>query len=351
MSNKSTDKIHGRGAQFNPANRFDKFQKDEGFIHEDNTTKFIPTFPKALVNKVESPDIPFMFSMNPYQGCEHGCVYCYARNTHPYWGYSAGLEFEQNILIKKDAPKLLRQYFNKRGYQPNPIMLSGNTDCYQPAEQKFKLTRQLLEICLEYRHPVSLITKNALITRDIDILSKLAIENLTCVVISITTLDEKLRLQLEPRTSTASKRMSAVKELADHNIPVSVMMAPVIPGLTLQEIFPLVKKSLEHKAYDVYYSMLRLNGDVEPIFKDWLQKTYPDKYEKIIHQTEEIHGGSVSDHRFQKRMKGEGTFAENIHLQFKMAKKKYGMPRMRMPVLDCSKFQVPGSQLSLVFDL
>ena len=235
MSDNSTNYIQGRGAQFNPNSPFDHFLKDEHLVF-DSDTKHIPTHPKTIVNKVDSPDIPFPYSINPYQGCEHGCVYCYARNTHPYWGYSAGLDFEKNILIKENAPGLLKAFLNKKNYQCAPIMISGNTDCYQPAEKKYQLTRKMLEICLQYKQPISVITKNALILRDLDIIQELSKLQLIQVLLSITTLDEHLRLKLEPRTTTISKRFHTVRNLSEAKVPVYVMMAPIIPGLTDTEI-------------------------------------------------------------------------------------------------------------------
>lgn len=285
--------------------------------------------------------------MNPYQGCEHGCVYCYARNTHPYWGYSAGLDFEQTILVKHEAPQLLRKFLNRKNYVCQPIMISGNTDCYQPAEKTYQLTRKLLEICLEFRQPVGIITKNALILRDLDILLSLAQDSLIQVVISITTLDENLRSKLEPRTSTIHKRLQVVEALSNQNIPVSVMMAPLIPGLTDHEIYHMVRKSKEAGAWDFYYTLLRLNGAVEVIFKDWILKNFPDRADKVLHRTAECHGGSVGDHRFGTRMKGEGTMSTIINSQVKIAKKKFGLPDKPIPVLEVRKFIHPVVQLDL----
>ncbi len=346
MSEKPTNIVKGRGAQFNPTNPFSHLIKDESFSHTSDT-KFLITHAKTIVNKVTSPDVHMPYSMNPYQGCEHGCVYCYARNTHPYWGYSAGLDFEQTVLIKHEAPSLLRKFLDRRQYECQPIMLSGNTDCYQPAEKTYQLTRKLLEVCLEYRQPVGIITKNALLLRDIDILKSLAQDNLIQVVISITTLDETLRLKLEPRTSTITKRLGIVTALNEQHIPVSVIMAPLIPGLTDHEIFDLVKISQQAGAWDFYYTILRLNGDVEKIFKDWAFKMIPDRAQKVLNQTAECHGGTVSDQRFTTRMKGEGKIAEIIKGQVLLAKKRFNLPNKFKTSLNCSKFCRPGSQLGL----
>ena len=331
--------IKGRGAQINTANPYHKLVYDENPIdwssvdEEDVSlkTQYIPVHPKTMINKVPSPDIPADFSINPYQGCEHGCVYCYARNTHPYWGYSAGLEFEQKILIKKDAAKLLEAKLKHPNWKASPIMLSGNTDCYQPIERKLKITRSLLEVFWKYRHPVSVITKNALILRDMDLLKQLAEERLVHVAISITTLDDQLRKLLEPRTSSIPSRLRAVKKLADNDIPVMVMMAPIIPGLNEHEIFDMVKTVAEVGARQVAYTMVRLNGDVAKVFTDWVEKTYPDRADKIINKIKSCHGGQLRDHRFGKRMSGEGNIAEIISKQFRLARKKFLPEYERVP--------------------
>lgn len=270
--------IAGRGAQINPANPFDStFQEESGQIWNDEEEleglkkmHNLETHPKSIINRVDSPDIPFAYSMNPYQGCEHGCVYCYARNTHTYWGYSAGIEFEQKILVKQNAPELLEKQLWSKNWEPHPIMLSGNTGCYQPAERKYKLTRQLLEIAWRYKHPIALITKNSLILRDLDILKQMASKDLIHVAITITTLEEDLRQKLEPRTATGLKRIEVIRQLSDAAIPVNVMMGPIIPSMTDHEIFRIAKAASEAGAKELHYTILRLNGDVAIIFKDWL---------------------------------------------------------------------------------
>ena len=239
---KSKSIIKGRGAQQNVHNRFFELSHEirddfleycqkEGEIADKNKTQYLNVFPKTIVNKVTSPDVGMAYSMNMYQGCEHGCIYCYARNSHEFWGYSAGLDFERRILVKKDAPKLLESHLKKKSWKAHPIVMSGNTDCYQPAEQQFKLTRQCLEVFLKYKHPTAIITKNALILRDLDLLKELAKDNLIGVNISITSLSEDTRRILEPRTATIKRRIQTVKELSDHGIPVNVMLAPIIPSI------------------------------------------------------------------------------------------------------------------------
>jgi DNA repair photolyase len=318
----------GRGAQFNPHNRFEKrsFQgEQEGWDDPMplKRTEYIPTHAKTIINKIESPDIGMAYSMNPYQGCEHGCVYCYARNTHEYWGYSAGADFESKIIYKPDAPALLAKTFQKKGWEPLPIMLSGNTDCYQPIERKLELTRGILEVCLKYKHPVGIITKNTLIIRDLELLKELASLGLVHVMISITGLNEDTRLLLEPRTATYRNRFRALSELSRAGVPVGIMAAPIIPGLNSHEVAEIVAEAAANGATRAGMQIVRLNGAVGPIFKDWLHKAYPDRADKVWNQIVECHGGTVNDSRFGTRMKGEGKMAESIWALFKSARKRY----------------------------
>jgi DNA repair photolyase len=327
---KSNDYFKGRGAQVNPNNRFFKHSYvnefpemiDEEMLQELQT-HYIEVFPKTIVNKVESPDIHGMYSMNPYQGCEHGCLYCYARTTHEYWGYSAGLDFERKILVKKNAPELLEKAFRKKNWEPSPIMLSGNTDCYQPVEKKLEITRKILEVCLKYKHPVSLITKNALILRDMDVISELAKLNLVHVMVTITSLNEDLRRKMEPRTVTYKNRLKVIGYLANAGVPVGVMNAPIIPGLNSHEISDVLKAASENGATVAGYTIVRLNGAIADVFKDWLNKNFPDRAEKVWNQIKSCHGGSVNDSRFGIRTKGEGKIAESIKNLFEMSQKKY----------------------------
>lgn len=336
------DYIKGRGAQINPANPFDSNHysqeglqwNDEDDIKAQNKTDHIIVYPKTVINKVDSPDIGFGYSLNPYQGCEHGCVYCYARNTHTYWGYSAGLEFEQKILVKESAPYLLEQKLKSKSWKVAPIMLSGNTDCYQPAEKKHRLTRKMLEILWKYRHPVGIITKSALILRDKDILEKLASENLVHVSLSITSMNNEVWRRLEPRASSGQKRMEVVKKLSDINVPVNIMFAPIIPSINDMELFDIARLGAEAGASRFNYTIVRLNGAVGDIFKDWLLKNYPDRYDRVIHQIEECHGGKVNDSRYGTRMRGQGNFSDVISQQIKMVKKKY-YAQKQMPTYNC----------------
>ncbi len=275
--------------------------------------------------------------MNPYQGCEHGCIYCYARNTHEYWGYSAGLDFERKILFKRNAPELLEAKINSKNWEPINIMFSGNTDCYQPIEKKLGITRKMLEVLWKYKHPVSFITKNSLILRDLDLLKKMAKLNLVHVSISITSLSEETRSILEPRTATIKKRLETVKILSDNGIPVNVMMAPIIPAINNHEIFDMVKTVSELGALSAAYTIVRLNGAIGEIFTDWVRKTYPDRADKILHQIEDCHGGSLNDSRFGTRMRGEGKIAEQVSIQFRLARKKFLADKC-LPRLDYSLF-------------
>jgi DNA repair photolyase len=280
--------------------------------------------------------------MNPYQGCEHGCNYCYARNSHEFWGYSAGLDFERRILVKKDAPKLLEDLLKKKTWKAYPIVMSGNTDCYQPAEQQFKITRQCLEVFLKYRHPVAIITKNALVLRDLDILKELSKDNLIAVNISITSLSENTRRVLEPRTATIKKRFETVKALSEYGIPVNVMLAPIIPSINSHEILPLAKAVSEAGALSIAHTIVRLNGAIAEIFTDWIKKTMPDRAEKVLHQIESCHGGHLNDSRFGTRMRGEGEIAKQINAMVKLAKLRYfkdkAMPKLNTQLHEHYKF-------------
>ncbi len=323
--------IKGRGAQIYTDNRFAKntyikaFWEgiDEDVDHVADKTQYIEVYPKSIINEVSSADLPLEYSMNPYQGCEHGCLYCYARESHQYWGYDAGVGFEQNILVKKNAPQLLEETFQKPNWKVKTIMLSGNTDCYQPAERTYGITRKLLELCLKYKHPVGIITKNALIERDLDVLKALNAEGLVHVSISITTLNEDLRAVLEPRTVTAKRKLQTVQLLSEHGIPVNVMMAPVIPGLNSHEIFDVAKAASEAGAVDFHHAVVRLNGSIAQVFTDWVRKVFPERADKVIHGIEDCHGGKLSDSRVGIRMRGEGQTAEMLRQMVKTAKQKF----------------------------
>ncbi|MEL6141812.1 MAG: PA0069 family radical SAM protein [Bacteroidota bacterium] len=314
----------GRGAQINTANPYHQLAYDELPDPEDELrTQYIPTYPKTILNKITSPDIGAGYGLNPYQGCEHGCVYCFARTTHTYWGYSAGLDFEQKILYKADAPKLLRQTLLKKSYDPQTIMLSGNTDAYQPAERKFSITRQILQVLSDLEHPVGLITKNSLVVRDLDILRPMAEKGLVHASISITTLNEETRRFLEPRTASIVQRFKAVKALSDVGIPVNVMIAPVIPGLTEHEILPIAERAAAAGACKIGYTIVRLNDEIADIFTNWIHQAFPDRAEKVLNRIRDCRGGNLGEKRFGKRHRGEGESATMINQQYQLAKRLY----------------------------
>jgi len=352
-----TMKFTGRGVGRNPANPYLKHAYVEAFpegldepLLIDKRTEFLRETPKKIVNRVTSPDIPFPYSMNPYQGCEHGCVYCYARNTHQYWGMSAGLDFERRIIIKENAALLLRQTLDKPSWKPQTIMLSGNTDCYQPVERKLGLTRNLIEVMVEYQHPVGIITKNSLVLRDLDLIQELAKKNLVRVAISITSMDEELRRHMEPRTSTTRQRLKAIEQLAKAGVPVTVMAAPIAPGLNSHEIVPILRAASEAGATGAGYTIMRLNGPVATLFKDWIEDVYPDRAEKVLHQIAEIHGGKLGDSRFGTRMRGQGEYALAIKELFRIAKTRFFGRESKLKPLNLTAFQRPvrvGGQMSL----
>lgn len=287
------------------------------------------------------------FGINPYQGCEHGCVYCFARNTHPYWGYSAGLDFESVILVKKNAPSLLKKKLSSKSWMGEPVMFSGNTDCYQPIEKKLKISRQCLQIFLDFKNPVGLITKNKLMLRDLDIIQELHKDNLVHVAVSINTLDDDLRSKLEPRASTVKTRLELIETLSKAGIPVKAMLAPIIPGLNDSEIFSLVRHVAELGARDASYIIVRLNGDIKEIFEDWLTKTFPDRKNKVMNFIAAAHGGQHNDSRFGTRMRGEGKYVEMIGHQFKLARQKF-MKDRQIPPLNKDLFKrLRNPQLSL----
>lgn len=343
----------GRGAQVNPHNRFVKNdyvrEHDEGideWEEEDHKTTFIFGKSKSIVNKIESPDVGMAYSLNPYQGCEHGCTYCYARNAHEYWGFSAGLDFERKIIVKTDAPSLFKKFLERKAWDASVISLSGNTDCYQPAERKFRITRQLLEIALEYKQPIGMITKNALILRDIDLLTELAKLNLCMVYVSINSLNEKLRQKMEPRTTTASQRLKIVEQLSSAGIPMGVMVAPLVPGLSDHEIPVILKAIANCGAIAAGYTVVRLNGAIGGIFEDWLRKNYPDRFEKVWHMIQSCHNGNVNDSRFGERMRGDGNIATLIKDSFKLHCRLNHLNEKKI-ILDSNLFKVPKAQLSI----
>ena len=340
--------IKGRGAQFYTDNKFQ--QAHYTLEHEEGIDELPPLpdrqlireFPRTIVSQSSSPDLRMMYSINPYQGCEHGCVYCYARNAHEYWGYSAGLDFESKIMVKPEAPKLLEQHFQKRSWQPAVIALSGNTDCYQPVERELKITRQLLQVFLRFGNPVGIITKNALVERDLDLLRDLAKDRLVHVYFSINSLDESLRRVMEPRTASATKRLITMEKLSAAGVPCGVMVAPMIPGLNDHEIPQIIRQAAEAGARSAGYTVVRLNGAIGPLFHDWIHKAYPDRAAKVWQQIQSMHGGEVNDSKWGRRMTGDGPVAENIRQLFRMSRDRYLGDR-EMPAYDLTKFRRNGN--------
>nr|WP_299343485.1 PA0069 family radical SAM protein [Allomuricauda sp.] len=354
----SKDLQKGRGAQQNTPNRFLQhiYEMREDFLEycriegeevEKNKTEYIPVFPKTIVNKVDSPDVGMMYSMNPYQGCEHGCIYCYARNAHEYWGYSAGLDFERKILIKKEAPELLEALLKSKKWKAETIVLSGNTDCYQPAEKKFEITRRCLQVFLKYHHPVGIITKNALILRDLDILRELTHHQLVGVNVSVTSLSEETRRILEPRTASIQKRLKTIQKLTENRIPVNAMLAPMIPGINSHELLALAKSVADHGAVSFAFTVVRLNGAIGQIFTDWIKKAMPDRAEKVLHLIQQCHSGGINNSRFGVRNRGEGHVAKQIHDMAKLARQRYFANKRFPPLRKDLHEQYKNGQMRL----
>jgi DNA repair photolyase len=340
------------GSQLDPPNRFDRVHTvldlehvewDDEYLRErdDRRVEYLPDASQSIISENDSPDIPYRYSLNPYRGCTHGCAYCYARNTHEYLGLNAGLDFETKILVKHEAPRLLREFLARPSWRPEPLMFCGVTDCYQPAERQFRLTRGCLEVLWECRQPVGLITKNALVVRDLDVLSEMACHGLVHVAISITTLDVELARTMEPRTSIPAARLRAIRMLSEAGVPVRAMTAPIIPGLNDREIPALLEAVKEAGAQDVGYVLLRLPITVEPVFREWLRRTHPLQAERIEGLIQRTRRGAMSSARFGERMKGHGRIAEQIRAMFQVFRDKLGFGGL--PPLDCERFQPPQS--------
>jgi DNA repair photolyase len=341
-----------RGAPENPPNRFEKIvlEPDSDWNPDEDVlprTQFFKDHSKTVIAHNDSPDIGFQSSLNPYRGCEHGCIYCYARPTHEYLGFSAGLDFESRIMVKEDAPELLRRELSSPKWQPQVIFLSGVTDCYQPVERKLKLTRRCLEVLAEFRNPVFIVTKNRLVTRDADVLGELARHHAACVWLSITTLDPKLRAVMEPRTSPPAARLAALRELSAAGIPVGVNVAPVIPGLTDHELPAILQAAADAGARSAGYSIVRLPYAVGPLFEKWLATHFPDRKEKVLNRIKAMRDGKLNNAQWGKRMSGEGIFAEQIAQMFDVARRKAGISNDD-PGLSTAAFRrAGGAQLSL----
>jgi DNA repair photolyase len=352
-NNAKFPKARGRGAQIEPPNRFgqthaeldlEQIASDDEFLDEleNRKTVYTPDNSKSIISENDSPDIPFRYSLNPYRGCAHGCSYCYARPTHEYLGLNAGLDFETRIFFKPDAPKLFRDWLHRPQWQGETIVMSGVTDCYQPAEREYQLTRQCLEVAHEAGQPLGLITKNAMVTRDIDLLSQMAARNTVSVALSITSLRQELTRTLEPRTSSPDAKLRAIKELTAAGIPTHVMVAPIIPGLNDHEVPAILEAAADCGAVSANYTLIRFPYAVEPIFFDWVQTNYPDLKERIETRVRSTRDGQIKASEFGKRMSGTGVFADQIAQAFKVFSKRFGLVR-RMEPMTQEHFRPPKS--------
>ena len=341
----------GRGAQIEPPNRFGGTYHEieyENLEHDPDAlealhhrkTEYFSDRSKTIVSENDSPDVGFRYSINPYRGCAHGCSYCYARPTHEYLGLNAGLDFESKIMVKEDAPALFRAFLARDSWKPETVAMSGVTDCYQPAERTYRLTRGCLEVAAEASQPMSIITKNALVARDLDLLREMAKQNVIHVYLSITTLDANLAREMEPRTSTPAAKLRAVRALADAGVPVGVMAAPVIPGLTDTEIPAILAAAKEAGARTAGYTMLRLPLAVAPIFTEWLERTRPGAADRVLGRVRQARGGKLNVSEFGSRMRGTGALADQVAALFRLCAKTHGLDQ-RLPPHDTSQFRPP----------
>ena len=345
--------IKGRGAVSNITGRFESQRieaVDDGWQpYQDDThinpalrTSVTPEYAKSILSRNQSPDLPFSVSLNPYRGCEHGCVYCFARPTHAYLGLSPGLDFETRLYAKLNAPELLRRELAANNYQASPIALGINTDAYQPCERELTITRRCLEVLHECEHPVGLITKSSLIERDIDLLQDMASRNLVAAALTITTLDHSISRNLEPRAASPSRRLQTIEKLAKAGIPVLVSVAPVIPFVTEQELEKVLQAAANAGASAAGYTVLRLPHEVNPLFQEWLQSHFPERAQRVMNRIRDMRGGKDYDANFATRMRGEGLWADMIRQRFAKALKRYGLDKSgRYNQLDCTRFRKP----------
>jgi DNA repair photolyase len=341
-----TKPIKGRGASYNPANRFERLAVvgDGEQDPEDPgpRTEFFRDCSRKVIARNESPDVGFDTTVNPYRGCEHGCSYCYARPYHEYLGFSAGLDFETKILVKEEAPELLRAELSSQHWQPQPILLSGVTDPYQPVERRLRLTRRCLEVLAECRNPVAITTKNRLVTRDLDLLAELAGHGAAAVAVSITTLDRRLQRVMEPRTSAPERRLEAIARLTAAGVPAAVTIAPVIPGLTDHELPSIVAAAAEAGAVTAGYIMLRLPYGVGPLFERWLEGHFRERRERVLNRIREVRRGRLYDSRFEVRGRGEGPYARQLERLFQVSCRRAGLAR-QLPSLSTAAFRRPDA--------
>jgi DNA repair photolyase len=351
MSTSNRPSAKGRGSQLNPPNRFglpvyepdlEHVERDVEYLAglENPRTEYLPDTSRSVVTKNDSPDIGFNFSINPYRGCMHGCAYCYARPYHEYLGLNAGLDFETKVFVKENAPELFREFLSREAWVPEVVVLSGITDCYQPVERRLRLTRGILEVAVEARQPMGIVTKNALVTRDLDLLHDLASQDLVHVSMSVTTLDATLARSLEPRTSTPAARLRAVSELSAAGVPVRVLVAPIIPGLNDSEIPAILEAAKQAGAWHAGYTLLRLPLTVAPVFREWAERERPEQWERIESRIRSMRGGKLNDSQFGRRMRGSGEMAEQLRSMFHLFRKRYGLER-ELPPYDCTRFRPP----------
>jgi DNA repair photolyase len=352
VTNTACGPIPGRGTTSNPPNRFEPLLLEpDPDAHDPEApapqTRYLKDTSRSIIACNDSPDVGFDASINPYRGCTHGCIYCYARPTHEYLGFSAGLDFETNIMVKLHAAQLLRKELASPKWTPQTLAMSGVTDCYQPVERQLELTRQCLQVLAEFRNPVSLITKSHLVTRDIDVLKELTGHGAAAVHVSITTLDTDLARVMEPRAAAPQRRLEAVAALAEAGIPVGIMVAPVIPGLTDHEAPAILSAAARAGARSAGYVPLRLPHGVAGLFEQWLSQHFPDRKEKVLNRVRELRGGRLNDPNFRSRMRGEGVWAEQLKSMFELAKRRAGLTQS-FPGLSTAAFRrPPGNQMTL----
>jgi DNA repair photolyase len=349
--------VRGRGARSNASGRFEGATReafDDGWTSEDVepvqlTTTVTPEKAKVIITRNDSPDVGFSASINPYRGCEHGCIYCYARPAHAYMGLSPGLDFESKLFFKPDAAALLERELSSPRYVPEVVHIGGNTDPYQPQERRLHVTRQVIEVLSRFNHPFSIITKSALILRDLDLIAPMARRNLARVAISITTLDRKLARSMEPRAATPDKRLDAIKRLSDAGVPTVVMFAPCIPGLNDHEMEAVLERAARAGAAGAGYVALRLPLEIADLFQEWLATDHPDRASRVMSLVRQIRGGKTYDSQWGQRMKGQGPIADLMSRRFATAKARYGLGE-RLPPMDLGRFRVPpkaGDQIDL----
>ncbi len=335
-----------RGAQSNVAGRYELEREDiqDGWEIPEERSAFVTEVseerPRSVITRNTSPDIPFDRSINPYRGCEHGCTYCFARPTHAYLGLSPGLDFESKLVARPKAAEVLEKELRRKAYQPSMLAIGTNTDPYQPIERRYRVMRSVLEVLQRYNHPVAITTKGTLVERDIDILSDMAAKGLAQVGVSLTTMDVELSRAMEPRCPLPKRRLEIIRKLTEAGIPVRAMLAPVVPGLTDHEVETLIEAAAEAGATGMAWIMLRLPMEVAPLFEEWLQAAYPGRSSKVLTRMREMHGGELYHAEFNKRMRGEGIYAEMIAQRVEKARVRFGLDK-EMPKLRCDLFEVP----------